>query len=208
MKPLAELVTPAGKTAIVVVDVQNDFCHPEGACAKGGADTSAALAMIPTLARFLDAARGAGAKVIFVQKVHEDCTDSEAWTARSDGRPAKTCRKGTWGTEFTGIAPAAGDAVVASHRYSAFVNTRLDSVLRTFKTETLIMTGVATNVCVESTARHGYMLDYNIVFLSDCSAAYSQEAHDMTLENMRKHFGIVATASDVVAMWAEVAVPA
>ena len=210
MKPLAELVTPAKKTAVIVVDVQNDFCHPDGACAKGGADTSSALAMIPRLAKFLDAAREAGSKVIFIRKVHEDCTDSEPWLARTDGRPGKTCRSGTWGTEFTGLIPAEGDPIVHSHRYSAFVNTRLDSVLRTFKIETLIMAGVATNVCVESTARHGYMLDYNVVFLSDCSAAYSQAAHDMTLDNMRKHFGVVSTADEVAVAWtrAGIAVPA
>jgi ureidoacrylate peracid hydrolase len=90
---------------------------------------------------------------------------------------------------------------VIKHRYSAFINTRLESVLRTLKVENLIMTGVSTNVCVESTARQGYMLDYNIVFLSDCTAAYSQEEHDGALYNMRSHFGVVATADDVIALW-------
>ena len=63
------------------------------------------------------------------------------------------------------------------------------------------MTGVATNLCVESTARHGYMLDYHIVFLSDCTAAYSVEEHEGSLYNMRTHFGVVATSNDVIAAW-------
>lgn len=200
MKPLQAVIDPA-KTAILVVDVQNDFCHPEGACARNGADVSSATAMIPRLGRLLDAARRVGTKIIFIKKQHEDCTDSEAWTARSDGRPLQTCRKDTWGVEFTGVAPVEGEPVVNSHRYSAFVNTRLDSVLRTYKIENLIVTGCATNVCVESTARHGYMLDYHIIVLSDCTAAYGQEEHEMTLLVMRKHFGIVATSDEVMEAW-------
>lgn len=200
MKALNELVEPS-KTAIVVVDVQNDFCHPEGNSAQNGSDVSAALAILPQMQRFLEAGREFGARIVFVQKVHEDCTDSEAWLARGDGKPGTSCRKGSWGADFIGVAPQPGEAVVASHRYSAFVNSRLDTVLRTYKIENLIMTGVASNVCVESTARHGYMLDYNIVFLSDCTASYAQDVHEMTLHNIGKHFGVVAASTDVIDAW-------
>jgi len=65
----------------------------------------------------------------------------------------------------------------------------------------VVIAGVATSAGVESTARHGYMLDYNIVFLSDCTAAYSPEEHEGTLYNMRMHFGVVATSDDVTAVW-------
>ena len=129
-------------------------------------------------------------------------TDSAAWSWRNAGVGSGVCRKDTWGSEFTGVAPLPGEPIVIKHRYSAFINTRLDSVLRTLKIENLIMTGVSTNICVESTARHGYMLDYNIVFLSDCTAAYSQErTRDISLYNMRTHFAIVATSDDVVGAW-------
>jgi ureidoacrylate peracid hydrolase len=200
MRTLPELILPA-KTAVVVVDVQNDFCSPDGALGKIGQPTQAAMDMIPNLQRLLTAARAAKAPVIFIQTIHEDATDSEAWIGRLAGTSAQICRKNTWGAEFTDVAPLPSEPVVIKHRYSAFINTRLDSVLRTLKIENLIMTGVSTNVCVESTARHGYMLDYHIVFLSDCTAAYSQEEHDMALYNMRTHFGIVATADDVIAQW-------
>jgi ureidoacrylate peracid hydrolase len=200
MKTLSELVVPA-KTAVLVVDVQNDYCRADGALGKVGFPTDAAREMIPTLNRFLTAARSAGAPVIFVQMIHEVATDSEAWTWRSAGKTAAVCRKGTWGAEFTEIAPLPDEPVVIKHRYSGFINTRLDSVLRTLKIENLIMTGVSTNICVESTARHGYMLDYHIVFMSDCTAAYSQEEHDGSLYNMRTHFGIVATSAEVISGW-------
>jgi len=201
MLSLSELVVPS-KSAIIVVDVQNDFCEPDGAAGKGGKDTSAAMAMIPRLQRFLDAARAHATNIIFVQTIHEPSTDSDVWVGRRSNPDARNCLKGSWGAEFTGIAPNAHEPVVVKHRYSAFVNTRLDSVLRTLKVENLIVLGVATNVCVESTSRHGYMLDYNVVLVSDCSAAYDQAAHDMTLLVHRKYFGTVASSDAVIASWA------
>jgi ureidoacrylate peracid hydrolase len=200
MRTLPELILPA-KSAVIVVDVQNDFCRAEGALGKAGESTAAALEMIPNLQRLLTAARANGTAVIFVRTIHESVTDSSAWTWRMAGSVGNCCRKNTWGAEFTEVAPLPDEPVVIKHRYSAFINTRLDSVLRTLKVENLIMTGVSTNVCVESTARHGYMLDYNIVFMSDCTAAFSAAEHEMSLYNMRTHFGVVATADEVIAAW-------
>jgi ureidoacrylate peracid hydrolase len=200
MTALAELVRPS-QSAIIVVDVQNDFCEPAGAAAQGGSDTSAAMAMIPTLQKLLAAARMHGTNVIFVQTIHEPNTDSEVWLSRKKDPTKKNCLKGTWGAEFTVVAPAANEPVVIKHRYSAFIGTRLDSILKTLNVSNLIMTGVATNVCVESTSRHGYMLDYNVVFASDCAAAYDQEAHDMTLLVHGKYFGAVASADEIIAAW-------
>ena len=200
MRSLSELVAPS-KTAILVVDVQNDFCEPAGASGKAGRDTGAAMAMIPTLQRLLGAAREHGTNVIFIQTIHEPSTDSDAWIGRRVDPNAKNCLKGTWGAEFTGIAPRESEPVVIKHRYSAFLNTRLDSVLRTLKVENIIVLGVATNVCVESTARHGFMLDYHTVLVSDCSAGYDRPAHDMTMETHAKHFGTVATAQQIIDTW-------
>ena len=200
MKRLAELVVPA-KSAVLVVDVQNDYCHPDGALGKAGLPTGSAMAMLPNLQALLTAARAGGTPVIFIKTVHTPETDSESWTWRSAGISGGVCRKDTWGGEFTEVAPTADEPVVIKHRYSAFINTRLDSVLHTLKIENLIMTGVSTNICVESTARHGYMLDYHIVFLSDCTAAYTPEEHEVALYNMRTHFGVVATSDDVIAAW-------
>lgn len=196
----AALVDPA-TTAIVVVDVQNDFCHPDGACAKNGAATDAAMAMIPTLQTLLDAGRRFGAKIVFIQTVHTPETDSAAWTGRMGGSALAICRKDTWGGAFTDVGPLAGEPVVQKHRYSAFVNTRLDSVLRTYKIETLVMTGVSTNVCVESTARQGFMLDYNVVIAADCCAAYSPAEHDASLQILGRAFGTVAASADIIGAW-------
>ncbi|MGW4483932.1 cysteine hydrolase family protein [Amycolatopsis sp. NPDC004368] len=192
------------KAAVVVVDVQNDYCHPDGACANRGEDVSAAGAMIPRLQTLLTGARAHGVPVVFVRTAHEKATDSAALTARSGGRSGVVCRAGTWGAEFFEVTPLPGEPVVAKHRYSGFVNTRLDSVLRTLRVETLVMAGVSTNVCVESTARHGYMLDYHIAFIGDCCAAFTQAEHDAALMNIDKYFGAVLGVDELLGAWESV----
>lgn len=207
LKFTPDLVVP-GKSALIVVDVQNDFCHPEGACARRGNDVSAVEGMVVQLQRLIQGAREHQVPIIFIQTFHEQATDSAAWVKRSGGTSGNVCRVGTWGAEFYEVKPQPGDIIVNKHRYSAFIHTRLDSVLRTLKTENLIMTGISTNVCVESTARHGYMLDYNIVMVDDACAAFSRKAHEMTLENIAAFFGSVAKVDDILEVWAQYAVPA
>jgi ureidoacrylate peracid hydrolase len=203
MRDLRRILEPS-KTAVIVVDVQNDFCHPDGAMARRGFSVEACAEMIPRLQRLLDGAHAYGASVIFIQTIHTRWTDSDPWLYRSDDRKRlDTCREGSWGAEFYRVAPGPNDPVVVKHRYSAFVNTRLESILHTLRIETLVMTGVATNVCVESTARDGFQRDYNIVFLDDCSATYDRALHDATLTNIRNHFGTVAKADDVLTVWKE-----
>jgi ureidoacrylate peracid hydrolase len=210
MKALPELVD-LSSAAVVIVDMQNDFCDPQGACAAAGAPVDAIQTMIPQMRRFLAQAREHGARLIFVQCIHEDATDSEVWLFRHHDKPNLLCRKDTWGADFVGgeIAPAGSEPVVIKHRYSAFIGTRLETVLKTAGIKTLILAGVGTNVCVESTARDGFMLDYNIVFLSDCTQTASPAgAHEATLDNIRNHFGTVATSDEVLAAWRTARVPA
>jgi ureidoacrylate peracid hydrolase len=205
--PIEELVDPA-KTAIIVVDVQNDFCHPDGAAGKNGKPTDAAMAIIPALQHLLDEARAHGTHVIWIQTIHDKATDSDAWIGRHDTLPIKNCLRDTWGADFCVVGPLGDEPVVEKHRYSAFINTRLDSILRTLKVENILVCGVATNVCVESTSRHGFMLDYNATLISDCCASRNQAAHDMALRNHAKCFGVVATSNDIIGAWNAALTPA
>ena len=91
--------------------------------------------------------------------------------------------------------------IVTKHRYGAFEGTDLDLVLRSRGIRTVIMTGVATNVCVETTARQAFLKDYYVVFTSDCSAPFSQAAHDATLYNIDQFFGEVVTSEQIMACW-------
>jgi ureidoacrylate peracid hydrolase len=205
-RTLAEQVDPR-QAALILVDVQNDFCHSDGASGRRGRDLSQVAGMSEHLARLLDGARRVGLPVIFIRTQHGPWTDSEAWLGRNkttDEERIPTCVEGTWGCDFYGVAPQPDERVVVKHRYSAFIGTDLDLTLRARGIRTLLFTGIATNVCVESSARHGYMLDYEVVFVQDCCAAYSPEEHAATLHNIAGHFGTVVDEADVTAAWATV----
>ena len=208
--PLAERIDP-GTTVVLVVDVQNDFCHADGALARLGADTTAIQEMVPRLMLLVDAARGAGATIVWLQLLNTEYTTSEvAHEQRRRTRPGTEmiCQVGSWGGELYRVEPAPGEPLVAKHRYSGFVDTELDLILRSRGIKTLVVTGVATNVCVESTARDAYMRDYYVVLVDDCTAAYSPAKHAATLENIGDHFGLIAPFVDVVEAWRPAALEA
>ncbi|KSW29836.1 cysteine hydrolase family protein [Cellulomonas sp. B6] len=196
-----------GTAAVVVVDVQNDFCDPAGACAQRGSDVAGAVAMVPRLERFLDAARAAGVLVVFIQTTHDATTNSPAWLARRGDpvpgapTPVATCATGTWGAEFYRVAPQPGEPVVVKHRYSAFAGTNLDVVLRSAGVDSLLLTGVSTNVCVESTLRDGLFAEYRVTLVEDCAASFEAEAHAATVANVEQYFGVVATSEEIGATW-------
>lgn len=193
------------RSAVVVVDVQNDFCHPEGVLAQSGSDPSAVASMVPHLERFLAGARELGVCVVFIQTTHDDTTSSPVWKACKSARTVAgttgrwTCRPGSWGADFYRITPQPGDLAVIKHRYSAFTGTNLDLVLRSAGITSLFVTGVATEVCVESTLRDGLFHDYHVTLVSDCCASYDEAAHSATVTTVGKYFGVVAGADDVLA---------
>lgn len=199
---LAQKVAPS-HAALVVVDVQNDYCHPKGQRARVRATGDPmAVAMVPNLRRLIEASRRAGVRVIWVRTENDDSTVSEALRDQRSDRPAGEqfpCFPGSWGAEFYEVFPLPGESIVTKHRYSAFINTNLDLLLRVNGIKTLIMTGVSTNACVESTARDGFMHDYHIVMVEDCCAAGTQRDHEAGLYSIRKMFGVVERSEDVIA---------
>ncbi len=199
--------------ALVTVDVQNDFCHDQGYLGRLGAPLGLIQAMVPRLQALLAAARARGLPVIHVISHHDEAYASPVVTEQKlrhglpmelDGRRLKDapyCLKGSWGAELYGIDALPREEMVVKHRYSGFHNTNLDLVLRSRGIQCVILTGVATNVCVESTARDVYMHDYYLVFATDCAATTSQAAHDATLANVDQFFGQVASSADIMACW-------
>ena len=159
-------------------------------------------AMVPTLRELIGSARRAGALVVFVRVSHDETTDSEVRLEHRRERKAPVCVEGTWGVEwYADLHPQPGDVVVTKHRFSAFINTPLDLILRSRGIKTIVLTGTATNVCVESTARDGHMLDYYVVLPEDGAATSDLPAHEATLHNIRRHFGDVVTAAEVRQVW-------
>jgi len=87
------------------------------------------------------------------------------------------------------------DCIVTKHRFSAFAGTDLDLILRSKGIETILCTGLATNVCVETTARDGVNRNYNVILLEDCCAAFDPGEHQAALNNINKYFGVVTSSS-------------
>lgn len=203
LRTLDEKVDPR-HAALVVIDVQNDFCHGEGAMAKNGADVTPMQAMVPRLNRLIQSARRAGVLVIFVRVTHTPEDDSDVWLERNLNRQHYICRDGSWGAEWYLVSPVEGEPVVVKHRYSAFTGTVLDDLLSARGVKSLILTGTTTDMCVESTARDGFMRDYYVVFVDDCTATSLPADHERTLERMTRTFGLVATADQIDAVWAKV----
>ncbi len=198
-------------TALLVIDVQNDFCAEDGIMAEEGFDVSQARAMAARLPAILSAARAAGVLVVFVRNVYSSEHNfylSDAWLEQASRRREGSytrrpvCREGSWEGDFYGdVRPEPGDPVVTKHRFNAFRNTDLDTILRAHGVRTIVMTGVATNVCVETTARDGFMRDYYVVFTDDGTAAYAEEDHRATLRNIDRFFGQVVRLADLRAIW-------
>ncbi|MBM3529969.1 MAG: cysteine hydrolase [Alphaproteobacteria bacterium] len=201
---LARNVAP-DQAAVVVIDVQNDFCAKGGYYDKTGADISAGAAAVERLVPFIDAARSAGVRVIYARNHYDPVYISETQKARLRrvGWDIPYCRQGTWGADFYRVQPRPDEIVVTKHRFDAFYGTDLEIVLRANKVRTLIMTGVATNVCVESTLRSAFFRDFEVVVIDDCCAARTAKQHEATLDNVRQFFGMVAQADEVEAIWRE-----
>ena len=197
-----ERVDPA-TSRLLVIDVQNDFCAEGGWFDQPANDLTLIHDAVDRIVGFIDVARRTGVPPIFVRAIYDRIYLSPPMLERHarNGLGVDHCREGTWGAEFFRVEPAEGELVFTKHRYSAFKDTELNAYLRAQRVENLILSGITSNVCVESTARDAYMMDYHVVFLSDASATRSSEAHESTLDNIRRAFGIVATTDEVIEAW-------
>jgi ureidoacrylate peracid hydrolase len=202
----------AHETAVIVVDMQNAYASKGGYVDLAGFDVTGAAGAIAQTARVLEAARAAGVRVIYFQ----NGWDREYVEAGGPGSPnwhksnaLKTMRarpelsgtllaKGGWDYAIVdALQPQPGDIVVAKTRYSGFFNTNVDSILRARGIRTLVFTGVATNVCVESSLRDAFHLEYFGVVLEDATHHLGPDfIQQAALYNIEKFFGWVATVAD------------
>jgi ureidoacrylate peracid hydrolase len=194
-------------TALIVVDVQNDFCAKGGSFDKVGLDLSMVQGMVPELLGFIHKLREAGYFIVWVRNNYNSINNwylSEAWLDQAARRrkglyhDTPMCVPGSWGADFYTVKPEPNEPIVTKHRFDAFEGTDLDLILRSRKINTLIMTGFATNVCVETTARHGFVKDYNIVLVKDMCASDSRELHEAALKNIDTFFGQVVSSEELL----------
>jgi len=192
------------RTAVLVVDMQHDFCSPGGALAQLGTDMSSIDAIVPKLKTFITEARRRQVKIISIW-MERDSSDislphREIW--RRHNINVQFCQSGSWGAKLVpGLEPEAGDFTVCKKRYSAFIGTDLDERLHALGITTLVVTGVATNICVESTCRDGFMMDYYIIVPEDLVASNITGHHAGALENINRYFGRVVTSDVLLQAW-------
>jgi ureidoacrylate peracid hydrolase len=200
--------------ALITIDVQNDFCNPEAFPAKSqGRDVSMHMQMIDGIVELVERARLAGVPVIHMQNIEAPWTMSEPMkelrlkqkARRAAGKlnnDYPLCAPGSFGAEFFRITVEPQDIVIVKHRYSAFIGTQLDVVLRSTGRRSLIFCGGGTNLCLESSVRDAFMLDYYCVVVADCSPTpWGLEAYRASLENIEVAFGQVVNLRDVAAVW-------
>jgi ureidoacrylate peracid hydrolase len=198
----------ARKAALVVIDMQPTFVAP-----GAPAEVPAARGIVPAINRLAHAMRKRGGAVIWVMHANDSRNDASDWPGFFDRFVAADLRTRT----VEGLSPNApgqqlwsameadpADTRLFKNRYSALISgsSQLERVLRGRGIETLLIAGTKTNVCCESTARDAMMLDFNVVMVSDCLAALSDEEHRATLEVVIQQFGDVMTADEVIARMA------
>ncbi len=178
--------------ALMVVDMQVYFCTP-GAPAY----LEASSAILPNVKRLIERFRTWNRPVIYTRHVHrEDGSDAGImkWWWQDmcvDGSPESQIHPD--------IAPNPGDPIVDKHRYSAFYNTDLDTLLRGFGITDLAITGVMTNLCCESTTRDAYYRDYRVQFVADATASVVEDMHTATLLNLAYGFAHITTTDQLLA---------
>jgi ureidoacrylate peracid hydrolase len=203
---LAAWIAP-GRTAVLVVDMQVDFASPDGAL---GAfiDMSVVAPALAAAERLVAQARAVGVPVVFVRLSTTPETDSAAWNERirrRGGNPeidAALCRADQAGSEFYGPKPAPGELVVRKTRYSGFVGTDLDMRLTKLGVDTLVVAGLTTECCVDSTVRDAFDLDYQVFVAADACAAYEADIHEASLKVMALNSAILTDTAAVAAAWA------
>jgi ureidoacrylate peracid hydrolase len=209
------LTLDLARTAVLVIDMQNDFCHPDGWLAGIGVDVSGAAAPTGVLAGLLPALRAKDVPVVWVNwgnrpdlanlppgVLHVYDADGSGGGIGSTESPtgSPVLQKGSWAAAVVdGLTAQPGDLQVDKFRMSAFNDTPLDSILRNLRIDTLLLTGVNADQCVYATLIDAANLGYDVVMLEDAVATTSPEyCLDATVYNVRQCFGFTATAADLL----------
>lgn len=211
------IMIDTASTAVLVVDMQNDFGAAGGMFDRAGIDISMIQAAVGPTARVVAAARKAGVKIVYLKMgFRPDLSDagpsdSPNWMRHMlfgvgetvhapDGSQSRILIRDTWNTDIVPeLAPQANDVVIYKHRFSGFYQTDLEAILRQLGVRSLIVTGCTTSVCVESTVRDAMFRDYACLLLEDCTGepighGLPRSNHDASLLVVETLFGWVSSS--------------
>jgi len=191
------------RTALFIIDIQRDFAASDGFSGKVGDDLSTMEPAIDAVLSIIPAARKAGLKLVFMRVVTRDETDPAVLLRLMERRGraggAALCRAGTPGVDYYRVAPEPGDIQIEKIRFDSFIGTTLDEQLRAHGIETIIVTGVSTDCCVDSTARSAFQRDYDVFVVADACAAGSPHLHAGALAALEKNVALLVKSQDVIA---------
>ena len=195
-----EQVAPAN-CAVILVDLQNDFCDPDGAWGKIVTDPELAK-RIESISGLLSEAHARGVPALFVRTIYNAWTISppvkERWEKMG---MTGLCAEGSWGAEFYGVRPQEKDRVVNKYRASGFMETDLDLTLRAKEVQTLLLGGVGVCGGAFETARDAVAKNYYVFLLEDCIAGGKPQERSMLIDLFRRYHGPVTTSREVVNAW-------
>jgi ureidoacrylate peracid hydrolase len=203
-RSLSEVADPS-RSALIIIDPQHDFCSERGAMAERfGFDMKEIREAVPRLNALIERCRAEGVPVIWVREIFSDQkmrpNQKALWGGGDD---IWLIREGGNGIEWyeNMIEPLPDEPVITKWQYDAFEDTDLQLLLESKGIETLLMTGFTTNVCVETTARHGYIKGYYIVLVADCAGAPTPAEHEAGVFNIKTYFGHATTSDELGTIW-------
>jgi ureidoacrylate peracid hydrolase len=201
---LEELTDPRA-AALVVIDMQNDFCHAEGHFAKHGKDLSSIQAIIPGVVRFVSQAQSLGVRTFFVRQttLASGRSDSPAWLRFKcrDGKSPDYTLRGSWGWGLVdGLKVGPNDWEIEKFRPDVFVGTSIDGLLRANGVESVVMLGTTTEGCVESSVRGASYHDYYVVVVRDLVASPNRVQHEGAMRLFEARYPL-ASADEILAAW-------
>ena len=204
MSTFKDWIAPS-RTALLLVDCQVDFASPDGLMAQQGFDVTQAQAALGNAALLADAARKAGVPCLFARLVTlpgDETPMLREWKSRrGQNEDPLLCREGSKGAEFVGVTPLPGEAVFSKSRYNAFAGTGLDAHLKALKRDTLVIGGLTTECCVDSTARDAFERDYHVFIAWDAVAAYEPDQHEGALKALALNCATLAPTADMISAW-------
>jgi len=187
--------------AVLLVDLQNDFCHPNGAWKNAGIDPDLAK-RIEAIQRFLPEARSQGVPVLFVRTVYNSWTISpsiQSWWQKMGMQGL--CMEGSWGADFYQLAPQQNDRAVTKYRPSGFMETDLDLTLRAKEVETVLLAGVGVWGGCFDTARDAIAKSYDVMLVEDCIAGGTPEERSVLMDIFRRYHSEVVSSRALVKAW-------
>jgi nicotinamidase-related amidase len=199
------------RAALIIVDMQNDFVHADGAFAHRAKENPEAEidmeflgSTVAPIKRLAGAFREAGRPVVYIAHVVKaDRSDAAYpyWRHLPPKGNRTFITEGTWGAEVIDeLAPEEGEHLVVKKGFGGFGQTRLDTILRNLDINTCVVTGVTTCVCVSTTIRGGVEHNYRMILASDATAEVNKDAHAAELKTMARVFADVKSSDEVVAM--------